>query len=223
MKEHKIGSSIELFKLLHDMKDGRSWAFRGQRDESWKLLPKAGRDEYKSKFQKGINETTIFASWKRYAVNFLDQRPTDEWDWMVLAQHHGLATRLLDWTKNPLNAAYFAVSGRNGRNGAIFAFEVKTSHAVPKDVGPFDVKGLNVYYPRGLSPRIVSQRGIFTVTDKPSDPLEEILGDKLHKFLIDSEAAKDIRQTLTFFGVNELSIYQDLDHLSSVLNEFILA
>ena len=223
MKERTINSSLELFEVLHDLKDGYSWAFRGQRDPSWKLLPKAGRAEYKSKFRNGINERSIFESWKRYAVHFLNQHPSDEWDWMVLAQHHGLATRLLDWTKNPLNAAYFAVTGGKGCSGAIFAFEVKTSHSIPPKIDPFEVKGLKVYYPRGLSPRIVSQRGIFTISNEPTKPIENTLDDKLHKFLISAAAAPEIRKTLAFFGINEMSIFQDLDHLSGLLNEFVLA
>ena len=34
-----------------------------------------------------------------------------EWDWYFLAQHHGIQTRLLDWTGGLVNAVYFALSG----------------------------------------------------------------------------------------------------------------
>jgi hypothetical protein len=43
------------------------------------------------------------------AGGILAREPADEWEWYFLLQHYGMATRLLDWTTNPLVAAYFAL------------------------------------------------------------------------------------------------------------------
>jgi hypothetical protein len=56
MKEHSIKSSGKLFDLLHDYKHSTAWMFRGQKDASWEVLPKAGRKEFALKYQGGVTE-----------------------------------------------------------------------------------------------------------------------------------------------------------------------
>ena len=46
----------------------------------------------------------------------------NDWDMLTIAQYHGLATRLLDWSFNPLVAAYFAVKDFEDCDAVIYAY-----------------------------------------------------------------------------------------------------
>ena len=86
---------------------------------------------------------------------------------------------------------------------------------------PFDVKDIKAILPKSISPRIVSQRSIFTISNKPSKSLDDILFDKeIHKIKIVKEAKTEIIETLDFYGINQMSIFQDLDNLSSYVNQY---
>lgn len=65
----------------------------------------------------GINPERMLAEFKRQARPFVNGATLNEFEWMFLAQHHGLPTRLLDWSTNALAALYFAVSGANEATG----------------------------------------------------------------------------------------------------------
>jgi hypothetical protein len=95
-----------------DPRTGRrrdSGVYRGDRNADWPLLTSldklggAGRPHSKADLEEHILRNFI-----RYSRPYFSQPPVNEWEVLVAAQHHGLPTRLLDWTYSPLVAAHFA-------------------------------------------------------------------------------------------------------------------
>ena len=80
--------------------------YRGLESDDFQLVPTFHRDEIPLR-----DEIYLMNRFKQNAYQFLDERPQGEWEWMLLARHHGLPSRLLDWTENPLVGLFFAAGG----------------------------------------------------------------------------------------------------------------
>jgi hypothetical protein len=237
-KELKVDSVSDYLNIVSERcSEHRDVLFRGHADASWKLVPKIARLKWRADFSLRTAEKEMFAEFKRRAASLTSRDPCDDWDWLSLAQHHGLPTRLLDWSTNALVALWFAVekpplkdSSGAVKDGAVWFFFLKDSDYadVQNDTNPFTGRLTQVFRPRHHAPRIVAQSGWFTAhkfMDKeiPFIPLEVNKNYKARvlKVIVPATLFHVLRNELNRCGINAASLFGDLDGLTrQITSEF---
>jgi hypothetical protein len=116
--------------------------FRGQSKravDGYPLTPSVARYKHLGNLaltEREQKECEVLETFSNHLLTYVQHRPQTAWEELAIAQHHGLPTRFMDWTTNPLVALYFAVRNTGGRS-ADSAVYVLISN--PKRYADFDV------------------------------------------------------------------------------------
>src|SRR5262245_13939871 len=186
-----------LLKLRQHHRNRKLW-YRGHESRQHKLVPTIGR---KQRYAGRVQTLSPRMEWEllhrfRRRTYLEIGRLLTAGEALFVARHHGLPTRLLDWTANALYGLYFACLGKPQSRGTLWAIKrfddlvqldalalarcEDEKELIAKLSGrPVGRRWLTVrdrlkiVEPLYNSPRLRAQDGAFTVTDAPTQPLEK--------------------------------------------------
>jgi hypothetical protein len=240
---------------------GKPIWFRGHSGSGWPLVPGALRDDFRDHAEAVIARrpreatpsggTPLEAAEQLMNGQFLRAAAAMLPDHNLvhayfLAQHHGLPTRLLDWTANPLMALFVSTAERPDEDGEVTAIVVDWrlstgSTPVPESLptppvserhplvgeavrylfgeGPRPGRGLIVpLRPDLRSDRMLQQDACFTLHLPESGPLHE-LPENSRRYLIPSTAKQKVLLELNAIGVNWATLFRDLDNVARQIRQ----
>lgn len=234
---NSVGELILLLKKHLNGIHGPVW-YRGQSNKEWKLEPKLLRKN------PIPSESHLLNRFKQNASFILERRPSTDFDWLFLMQHHNMPTRLLDWTESPLVGLYFSLMSQSETDGNLWVllptilnkksnFRPEYEHEIPS----FEDEHLQNYLPETIqrehrsklfpmaaiaprnSSRMQSQLGVFTISHRENIYLEDVGAegsprDHIWRYIIPKGSKSNLLEELRLLGYNKFQLFPELENLS---------
>lgn len=227
------------------------WAFRGQPRADLPLLSSLSRRLLRFSKDKQLwpllERRTLRIFRRKAHVHLSDHNLLqNDLRCMAMMQHHGGVTRLLDFTKSPFVAAFFALES-SYHDCIVYALNTpvlwhrkpRFDPSLTRDViDPRISTNLEKYFfdnqrpliwfgePSDMDQRLIAQSGLFVVPGQLDKPLDELLdsyseeGESLLvQLVIDKSVREEAMKELYRMNITYASLWPDIDGLSRSMNQ----
>lgn len=223
------------------------FCFRGADDSNYDLNPSLLRPPYPATPESlATLENSLWVEFRLRSKPLLGRHINNSWEALLIMQQYGFPTRLLDWSRSLAVAAYFAIRNSDvNEDGVVWVMAARhlmqirgATKAWRTIVGDPNLEALSLRQnkekledflhqtpiplsPDQLVPRMVAQRGIYTLHSFQKDALESLAiedaknngpGSFLHKIIIPSYAKESLRsELLVVAGITEETVFPDIE------------
>lgn len=185
--------------------------FRGQSNSAWPLLTTLDRwRTFQSNQERTEYYRRLMATFREEIVGIEASGRVPDGDALeLLARHHGLPSTLLDWSRSPYVAAYFAFEGALQKNGAVAA-AIWACNCQKLDIG----SEVDLIVDRNLlwyNRRALEQGGVFMRVNTISTEITDLLGSAVTKYEISLSDARIAMRYLEAMNITASTLFRDFD------------